>query len=435
MAPTRRSVLRSLAGLTSAAAVGTGQAAAQETETDEEDPATRLATRTDRIMDGLSWFAEEYPAAISAYREAAADVLDAVREQGESVPLTERDVARLDREIRSPRIDIGWPYDVWWSEDERLWRYVPIDWRRPQPATAGATPLDGDAIQALRSVTTAFADTYERELGEYFRGAERERRFGRSTLDSIERFNERGDAVMVVAGLVRLYRHYEAVASERFVDSTLSRDPIRSALAETFVADSPEQIPLFEIDYRRAGFRDTTHRAVVYSDDIAETRVQELYRAQPVSTIDGAAVANDSVRLQEVTKPLSVDSDRIDRCYVVVNEWTRPAAGYYSSDLPSQPLFVQRYTSAEAAQVARETILSRSGISRAGGVTVRLGGADSEPWTPFYYPYQSELWSGAFRRVGPHLLVAGVARRPFVHRADGWEEPLALSWVWDGESG
>lgn len=433
MAPTRRSVLQSLLGVAGTAAVGTGAATAQQTETDTQ--AARLATRTDRIMDGLAWFAREYPAAIAAYQEATADVLDAVRDKGEAVPLTDRDVARLDRELRSPRVDVGWPYDVWWSEDEPLWRYVPIDWRRPRPSAAGTTPLEEGAIQTLRSVTTAFADTYARELGEYFVGAESERRFGQSTIDSIERFSERGDAVMVVAGLTRLYRHYEAMASDRFVDSTFSRDPIRGELAETFLADSPEQVPLVEVDYRRSGFRGATHRAFVYGDGVGQSRRQELYRARPVSTIDGATAETDPVRLQDVVAPLSVESKRLDRCYVVVNEWRRPDTGYYSGQLPSQPLFVQRYIDAEVAQAARERLLSSPGVVRAGGVTVRLGGADSEPWTPFYYRYRGEPWSGVLRRVGRQLIVAGVARRPFVHRVDGWDDPLALSWVWDAPSG
>jgi hypothetical protein len=393
-----------------------------------------LAGRTEQIMDELRWFATDYPTAIEEFRAASESVLNTVSAQGETIQLTESAVERLDGEIDRPRLDRGWPYDIWWDEGERRWRYVDIDWQRPTDELTDETPLSAERISDLRESTADFLDTFESELDPYFYGLAQEQAFATNTLDTIAEFNDHGDIAMVVAGLVRLYQHYQALSTVSYVESAFSETPITNRLAEYL--ESPIEnttVPLFEVDYRQRG--GPGHRAYVYQKSVGEGRRAELNRAEPLETIDGSAGGSGGLRLHDVVGELAVDTGRVDRCYVLVNEWTRPSSSYYTEPLPSQSVFVQRYESEAQARQVREELLSRSDIMAAVNVNVRLGESGTPFWTPIYFPYRQAPWSGALRQTGRHLLVAGVSRRPFQHRTRGivgeeWARPLELSWVW-----
>lgn len=406
----------------------------QTTDGDIEATASALSSRTDDVLDELSWFASEYTDAVDAYLTAADTVLGAVSEHGETVQLSDSVVERLDGETDQPRLDRGWPYDIWWEEGERRWRYVDIEWQQPTDEVEDETPLSESSVADLRNVTTAFVETFERELDPHFPGAAAEASFATDTVDTIAEFNDRGDIVMVVAGLVRLYQHYNALSSPTYVDGSLSENPIRNRLAGYL--ESPVAVDttaLFEVDYRDGV---DSHRAFVYADGVGQARRDELYDGEPLATIDGSTGNSGGTRLQNVVSELSVGTGRLDRCYVLVNEWTRPSSNYYSDELPSQSIFVQRYESETAASDAVGQLLDREDITPA-TVDVELGATDPEAWTPIYFPHEGQPWSGALRRTGRHLLVAGAARRPFQQRdedivGEDWTDPLRLSWVWDG---
>lgn len=402
------------------------EAAAAAQSTDDED----LAEATDRIMDELAWFANDYPVALREYRAAGEDLLDTVREVGESVPLTRGDVDRLDGRVDRPRIDQGWPYDVWWDDDERLWRYVPIEWDDPDPDADREPPIDVSALDRLRDATDAFADTIETEFEPHFLGAKKERRFGHETIDEMERFADRDDAAMVIAGLVRLYRHYETVIGRRYINEHLSNDPIENRLTEFLEAPDHDvgTPPLFEVDYRgQNGLVAFAHPSTV-----GTARRNELYRADPVQTIDGSTWRADEIALQDAVDGLSVGDGRVDSCYLVVNRWDRvDTAGYYSERLPSGTIFVQRYGDATASEAATESLLGRDGVAV---VDPETGVGEWNGWTPIRFRFESEPWYGLLRVAGRHVLAAGIARRPFEHRTqeiigEDWEIPLELAWI------
>jgi hypothetical protein len=410
----------------------------QTTDGDAEATTSALSARTDDVLDELAWFAGDYDDAIDAYLTAADTVLTTVSEHGQTVQLSDSVVERLDGETDQPRLDRGWPYDVWWEEGERRWRYVDIEWQQPTDEVEDETPLPESAIADLRDVTTAFVETFETELTPHFSGAGAEASFATNTIDTIAEFNGRGDIVMVVAGLVRLYQHYDALSSPAYVDGSLSDAPIRNRLAGYL--ESPVSVsttPLFEVDYRDGV---DNHQAFVYDDSVGQGRRDELYDGEPLATIDGATGDTGRTRLQNVVSELGVDAGRLDRCYVLVNEWERPRSNYYSDELSSQSIFVQRYESETAAGDAYQGLLDREDITPA-NVDVELGSSVPEAWTPVYFPHEGQPWSAAMRRTGRHLLVAGAARRPLQQRdedvvGDDWTDPLRLSWVWeDGEAG
>jgi len=398
-----------------------------EESTDDEGTPSELATRTANVMDELSWFASEYHDAVAAFRDSADDVLTAVSDHGKSIQLSDTVVDRLDGETDRPRLDRGWPYDVWWDKGERRWRYTDIDWQRPTDAVTDETPLSAGAVSDLRAKTDAFVDTFETELDPHFPGLAKEESFATETMDTIAAFNDRGDIAMVVAGLVRLHEHYEALSSPAYVEDSLSADPIRNRLADYLhspAATGPTM--LFEVDYREHNRRD--HLAFVYDDSVEQARRDELYDSEPLATIDGSTGETGGTRLQDAVSELSVSENRVDRCYALVNEWERPDDGYYSAELISQPIFVQRYESATAASDVYEQLLDREDIDRA-AVDGELGGLDPEAWTPIYFPYQGQPWSAVLQQTGRQLLVAGVARRPFRQRGEEWVTPLTLCWV------
>ncbi|WP_324663861.1 hypothetical protein [Haloarcula sediminis] len=413
---------------TQSADVVARQADDGEADTDGDGESSGLAQRTEDVMDELSWFAGEYDDAIGALRDSAESVLAAISDHGGTVQLSDTAVERLDGETDRPRLDRGWPYDIWWDEGERRWRYADVDWQRPTDEVTDETPLSESAVADLRAETGAFADTFVAELRPHFSGLAAEAQFATETMDTIAAFNDRGDIAMVVAGLVRLYEHYEALSSAAYVEESLSDDPIRNRLAGYL--DSPGRTAttaLFEVDYR--GQSGDIHRSFVYDDSVDQSRRDELYDGEPLATIDGSTDDPDGTRLQDAVSELSVSTDRVDRCYALVNEWDRPDDGYYSEELTSQPIFVQRYTSATAASDVYDRLMGRSDIDRV-AVEVALGASDPDAWTPIYFPHEGQPWSAAMRQVGRCLLVAGVARRPFQQRDADWIEPIELAWIW-----
>jgi len=411
--------------------------ALQQATESEAGAVPELSGRTDDVMDELSWFATEYDDAVENFRRAAGAVLTEISGHGEAIQLTDTAVDRLDGRTDRPRFDRGWPYDIWWEKGERRWRYADIDWQRPTDAVSDETPIRASAVDDLRTVTEEFATTFKTNFDPHFSGASRKKRFATEMLDTIERFNDRGDIAMVVAGLVRLYERYEALSSDTYIEGSLSEAPIRNRLAEYLESTvSTSTTPLFEVEYRSDSDGGDTHLAFVYDDSVDPDRRDELYDSEPLATIDGSTGDTRGMRLQDVVGELSVDTNRIDHCYVLVNEWSRPSANYYSEELTSQPIFVQRYESATAASEAYDQLLDHEDITPA-MENVRLGEPGTEPWTGLYFPYESQPWSAAVRRTGRHLFVAGVARRPLQHRrqdiGDGdWTDPLRLAWIWTG---
>ena len=398
-----------------------------ETPNDGEGTPSGLATRTANVMDELSWFASEHEDAVAAFRDAADDVLAAVSDHGETIRLSDTVVERLDGETDRPRLDRGWPYDIWWDEGERRWRYADVDWQRPTDEVTDETPLSARAVNDLRTQTNIFVDTFETELDPHFTGLAEEEQFATETMDTIAAFNDRGDVAMVVAGLVRLHEHYAALSSAGYVEDSLSDGPIRNRLADYLKSPaSTNTTALFEVDYRGGS---DTHSAFAYDSSVGSARRAELNRGEPLATIDGSTDDTGGIRLQDAVGELSVSEDRVDRCYVLVNEWERPGDSYYSAELSSQPIFVQRYSSEAAANDAYDQLLDREDIDRA-AVDVQLGESGATPWTGIYFPHQGQPWSAAIRRSGRYLLVAGVARRPLEQRDEAWTEPLELAWVW-----
>ncbi|MFD1585448.1 hypothetical protein ACFR9U_00515 [Halorientalis brevis] len=408
-----------------------------EPDVDEQAEVTeaeaRLAETTDRIMDELAWFATEYPNAIEAYKEAGDEVTSAVSEVGETVPLTEQDVRRLDGEIDRPQMDQGWPWNIWWEKGEKRWRRIDVDWQEPSEDQSDETPLAASDVERLRDETQAFADTFEAEFDPHFTGGKKERQFSKNTIDVIKRFNDLGDRAMVVAGLVRLFEHYEAVVSAAYVQKNLSNDPIQNRLADYMVsdADTIPAPPLFEVEYHQGQLG---HTAFVNQQSVGTERTEALYQAKPTATIDGSNLESGQLRLQDVVEELEVGTSRVDRCYCIVSAWVDLDEKYYSSELPSQSVFVQRYRDADAAGTAHERLLDRDGVSRIDGTEIVLGDGDGTTWEPIIFPFRSESWYALSKRSGRNLLIAAVSRRPFEHR-DGESEGsllqrvLGLSWL------
>ncbi len=402
------------------------------------EEAPQLAATTERIMDEMAWFADEYSNALEAYKEAGDAVTSAVSEVGEMVPLTDQDVRRLDGEIDRPRMDQGWPWDIWWEKGEKRWRRVPIDWQDPSEEQSDERPLAAPAIERLRDETQTFADTFEAEFEPHFTGAKKERRFATDTIDTIATFSERNDTAMVVAGLVRLYQHYQTITGAAYVNANLSDDPIRNRLAEYLAAPGVGNAsvpPLFEFEYRGQ----STHAAFAHARSVSDDRAEALYQAEPAMTIDGSARVADGVTLQDAVDALEVSAGRVDRCYLIVSEWKNKGSGYYSAQLPSQTVFVQRYGDVKTAAAAKQRLFERNGVTRAESSSVQIGDGESLPWDSLFFQHDGETWYAAFRRIGRHLVIVGVARRPLEHRGGEdanreWTAPLELSWIRTGAS-
>ncbi|WP_136716190.1 hypothetical protein [Halorientalis salina] len=390
----------------------------------------RLAETTERIMDELDWFASEYQGAIAAFKEAGEEVTSTVNEVAEAVPLTKQDVRRLDGEIDRPRMDQGWPWDIWWEKGDKRWRRFDINWQEPIEDDPEPPLLDSGAIDSLRQKTDAFADTFEEELHPHFSGAGKERQFGASTIDVIEQFNTMGDAAMVVAGLIRLYEHYETVTGSKYVQENLSNDPIRNRLVKYLTASgtgpNPDP-PLFELDYRGQ----YSHTAFVHARTVGEDRAEALAQTEPVMSINGSTSLSGELQLQSLVKPLTVDDDRVDVCYAIVNMWENTVR--YSEEFPSQTIFCQRYTNTDAARSATRSLLDRNTVWQSDQIEVQIGGEGGTNWTPIVYSYESEQWYALFKQVGRTTYITGVSRRPFEHRDEDWTDPLELSWIRTGE--
>lgn len=478
----------------------------EEADDDEPDPATEaLVAATDDVMDELRWFCIEYPDAIAAYRAAGNKLLDTVRAIGESVPLSVQDVRRLeagfdrgyryngqrieahehpsdadqwphDRGFRNrpdapsverPEVDGGWPYDLWdWGEDEDgdeappvYWRDVSIEWPEPDPDLSDAErygpPLREDDIADLRDQVANFAETIREELHPQFEDARidddedrtfarAEEWFGENTIDKIERFNEMGDTPVVVLGLQRLVIRYVNRINDWFVDNFLSRDPIHNRLNDYLAGPQDDFPALWEIDYRTTG---CDFRAYAWDDDdVGEAREDELIRgSQPLNSFDGGIHDPIDLTVQDVVEPLAVEEDRHDHAYLLVNEWRRRAGDYYSVALISQPLFVQRFTSPEAAADAREEILDQDYVGIDPGVDVELGERDLDTeWEPVHFPHEGEVWYAPLLQAGEYLFAVAPSKRPLDRRdeellLDDWEpaldwqwtDPLEYAWVWD----
>lgn len=409
--------------------------------------ADRLAERTDRIMDELAWFATDYHRALETYVEAGEQAMAVVREVAETVPLTPEDVRRLDGGFDRPAIDRGWPYDydtaVSWEDDEKLWRYVPIDWRDPDPAAADEPPLSDADLDRLADAAIAFAETFERAWDPHFHGARKEAAFAEEAMEVLERFTDYGDRAMVVAGLLRLYRHYRTMIGPGYVVEHLSNDPIRNRLVE-YLGPSHvgSELPaLYEVDY--VGRRD--HAAFAHSRSIDDEHVAALNEAEPTSSIDGATFDDTSVTLQDVVSPLEVHRNRVDAAFVVVNFWvpTGDESRYYPAELEAQGIAVQRFEDETSAESASRRIAAEKG-SVVDELT--FGDGPDGAWKAFRYEFEGERWYTAVRRVGSHVLIAGPSRRPFEHRPDGidgrpdvfddetpeWKAPFVLAWIWSG---
>ncbi len=439
MQRSRRTILASLgAGLTTTGCLGRAQDADTVTQQtgQQTDAVTRLADRTQQVMSELAWFATDYPSALTAYQDTGTAVLTAIQTAGEAVPLTPRDVDRLDGGIDRPRIDQGWPYDyeqrLGWDPDEKLWRYVDIDWQSPDPANSSRRPLPEAARDQIETAIDTFATTFAEVFEPHFTGANRHRLISQDALETIDRFVARSDTAMVVAALVRLYRHFQTVLSDRYIERELSNDPIRNQLTEFLQApslDDPEFPPLFELDYRGQA----PHTAFAYSQSVSDTRRRDLLRAEPLATIDGAIPVPTGATLQNVVQSLSVSAGRSDRCYLTISEWIRiDLEGYPVAELPSVPVYLQRYLDARTAERAAQTLFDRPDVSRL-QPTVQLTD-DGIQWTVITFPYEGVPWYSAYRRAGRHLICLAPAKRPFEHRTEDilgfeWRRPIRLSWL------
>lgn len=434
----------------SVADAGSQQAVASDVAGGDGD--SDLARTTDRIMDELAWFATEYTDAIRAYRAAGEDVLEVVREVGATVPLTPADVDRLDGEFDRPAIDQGWPYDydtaVSWDEDERLWRYIDVDWPDPDPDAAGEPPLTDEDLERLREVTHAFAETFEAELEPHFHGAKKERAFADEAIEVLERFTEYEDTAMVVAGLLRLYHHYDTLTGAEYVEEHLSSDPIQNRLIEFLTpAGVDTSLPvLYEVAYD--GQTSQSHSAFAYGRDIDDSLPRDLKAADPMSSIDGATPDPSPITLSEAVSPLEARDSLVDSAFLLSNLWTPfdRSDRYYPAELEAQGIVVHRYEDEGAAETAFDRISTDLGTYLG---DVSFGSGSTNRWNRIRYGFNGEPWYTAGRRTGRHVLIVAPAKRPFEHRQadinrrpslfdDGtaeWKAPLAVSWIWSVADG
>lgn len=256
-------------------------------------------------------------------------------------------------------------------------------------------------VERLRGLLARVEEILYGDLVPHFDAEPTVRSFNDEHLDRLATFRERRDWDGVQRVLGEMEERYRTLASEAYVASTFPTDPIRGPLVRLLTADgaAPEAAVNWYLpteDYLARVQADPEE----YEGEIAGGR-------------------SDVRRYEQLLGPVTIAAFRESRAFLT---YTSLAHG-----LESQPVFVQQYRDAPAADGAIRRMLSASGSVTADGTTT-LGGAE---WRRVYYQAASEVTYAHLRRTGRYVLTVAPSRTPWDERPTDWTTPLELTWFWE----
>lgn len=341
------------------------------TATPAPAPNPELADRTGRLVGEVTWLATEYPAAVDRAQAAL-------------------------REARDAGVALRTEAEVSLAETRRLRRTL-----REQVAV----------------VESAFAPHF----GLHNLLRRRMEGFG----GTIERFARRGDDDRVREELDRLIQYLEGVASDRFYEESLPRQPInnvavRYARRGEFVPTAPL---LFQVRDVNTGFD-----AYAY-----ETRPE----APTPYDLDRPAVSDAETRgLLRLFAPLRVRRGRSRETIVAFTEGETSGPGevageplVFGTQSPAvgtdRTAYVQTYDSVAAARRGAALAGARVGTDEFGESPTLVG---NTVWNRVYYTFDGDVTYAYFTRAGRHLLVTGVTEVAWEERV-GWGETHDRTWL------
>lgn len=390
-----------------------------------EDPAPEneaLAVATRNVVDDAVWFATEYPDAVATYRDAIANVVDAV------------DSVRAEADANDA------------------------------VTLAMADRLDAAARAAAERAAEA--------LEPHFRPEARIRGRARRHVEELRTIAPRNDVDRFLEELDRMRRGFASIGTATYVAEAFSRDPIHNRLLDRLL------YPLPESDERRREIRGTAFVEVAlasrgFAAFAHEPYDEDRYDRSRIPRIYGGAFGSDRreelrARLGPVPRP----EDRTEELFVAFA--ARPPAGNRPSEtfegwayeLDGTPLYVQRYPDTETASERLEAVLDdastegRAPIDPAatvagsdfsgnrsaggdGGDSSAGDGGDSVDDAParwhrlYHHEAEGERYGfdehagvqyGYVVRAGEFLLAAGFSGDAWEERA-GWHGRLADGWV------
>lgn len=373
---------------------------ADDEDDEEEDPGrrdpeydTEIGPLTDLLVDEAGWFAREYEDSVDAFFDQVSTLVDTIEALEAMSIVTESDIETLE---------------------------------------AAAGNLD---------------DVTERRLEPQFSVSSRISRINDPHLADVRRHGDRGDQDALESTLSSYRREAQSVRTQQFIDRWLSIDPIDTRLLDwlsspwllrTLGDDEPVSYPLFEIRYEGTG----EFAAFVHSTAAAEAAGEPTLRGDPATARSGTAAPSDAEPIDDVFSVVSASADRRDELFVVANEW-RPQRdrSYYTAQLDSWPVYVQRYQSADAAETAIQSLLDGPVFLADVGTPV-FGG---DQWEQIFYRRDDRVRYAAIAQAGDNVIVAAPSTTPIEDRLGfdtvpdmtdddrppHWARPLTLTWLWN----
>ncbi|MFB6160137.1 MAG: hypothetical protein ABEJ61_03065 [Haloferacaceae archaeon] len=256
-------------------------------------------------------------------------------------------------------------------------------------------------VERLRGLLARFEEVLYEGLVPHFDVEPTVRSFNDERLGRIATFRQRSDWDGVQRVLAEMEERYRTLASDAYVARHFPVDPIRGPLARLLTADGAASEAAV-----RCYLPPADYLARVQADP-------DAYEGE----IDGGR--SDVREYERQLAPVSIVASRASRAYLT---YTSLVHG-----LQSQPVFVQRYRDAAAAEGAVGRMLSDSGSVTADG-TAALGGAE---WRRVYYQAAGGVTYAHLRRTGRYVLTVAPSRTPWGDRAPDWTTPLELTWFWE----
>lgn len=328
-----------------------------------------LARRTSGIVADVNWFASEYEPAIATTIAANEAVTDSIEKAKGTV------------------------------------------------RQAKTTPPE--VLVQLDAVTTEAATIADEALAPHFDPASHVETLAQRHLEVLRRFADREDTERVLEELTRMKTSFGDIASRKGLTQRYSRTPIHNRLQRRFLAADPNGwvVRFHHPPTSYAGIAYTPHRHLPPDSDYVPL------------TFYGPPISEDRrTELKKLLAPVRVPENRQDELYVVVsqrpkrpNNPDRPYEGF-PEDLGGKAMYVQQYSSPEAAADALERIIASTDAE---GTERTLG---STPWQRLYYRDGIAVTYGYLGRAGSFLFAFGFSGTAWEERVS-WRGTLPAFWV------
>lgn len=315
--------------------------------------------------------------------------------------------------------------------------------------------VSGSDIDTLAGAAGRVEDVSDRRLEPHFPISSYVTGINSRYLSDIRRHGDRGDQEAIQDTLEPYRREYSGMRTQQFVEEWFPIDPIENRLLDWL--QSPWLLraigsdpgfgyrPLFE--FRYVG-NNNTFASFVYSETAATMAGEPLLRGEPASAAGGTAPPDIEDPIDDVFEVVSAGDGRRDELYVVANEWTTAnndgvppdSDRYFTNELDSWPIYVQRYRSPEdAADAAQSLFDGPVFLADVGAPT--FGG---EQWEQVFYRREDRVRYAAMAQDESTIVIAAPSRTPIEDRTGygsipdvtgeqrtHWALPLTYTWLWN----